>query len=169
VPGAFVVDVEARVREFVEAMRPVQCADRRWIAAIRLRLGLAALAVVPVFLAGCGGGGGSPKAVVVDLVDRLDSGISGTATLTSTGGQPTISISVTGAAGRAPAHVHTGSSCTFFGPVANELNELVGGASEATVDASLESLTDGNHVVDVHAEDESDDPSACGAIPAASA
>jgi hypothetical protein len=92
----------------------------------------------------------------------------GTATLTSIGGQTT--INVTGAAERAPAHVHTGSSCTFSGPVANELNDLVGGASETTVDASLESLTDGNHLVDVHVSQqrESDDPEACGAIPAAS-
>jgi len=83
--------------------------------------------------------------------------------------QTTVSIVVDGAPEvDKTARINSGSSCTFAGGVAAELNDVVGGKSETTLDVALASLADGAHVVEVQAEktDTPDDPATCGAIPA---
>ncbi len=51
-------------------------------------------------------------AVTVDLGELNDSGISGTATLREANGETEVTIAVTGATGRHPAHIHAGTGNT---------------------------------------------------------
>ena len=140
------------------------------------------VATVTVAIAGCGGGEeprGQPQGqtaprleeVVVDLVEQIGSGETGKATLSPVGEDQTrVVVEVSGApAPVQPAHIHTGSSCTFIGEPAAELNDVEDGKSHTTVDLSLESLQDGLHLIDVHQSEKKlrAAPAACGSIPRA--
>lgn len=112
------------------------------------------------------------EAVTIDLAAIEDSGISGTATLTPMGEQTevTVTLEATGDAALdtpRPNHIHSGQCGDTLGGVEYALNDVTDEAT-TTVDASLESLMDGNHAVNVHlSADEISTYIACGNIPAA--
>jgi hypothetical protein len=137
-------------------------ASARWLALLSV-----------AFATGCGGSGDEGETaapVVVELTELGESGLTGTATLTPNGDRTTISIEINGGTASAKsARISTGSSCVFGGQPLADLNDVVAGRSETTVDMPLSSLADGQHTVGVQAEKTAtpDDPATCGVIPAA--
>lgn len=112
------------------------------------------------------------EAVTIDLAAIDDSNISGTAVLTPMGDQTevTVTLEATGDAALdtpRPTHIHSGQCGETLGGVEYGLNDVTDEAT-TTVDASLESLMDGNHAINVHlSADEISTYVACGNIPAA--
>lgn len=90
--------------------------------------------------------------VVIDLVERNDSGVNGTATLTPDGDQTTVRIEVEGPVGNNPVNIMTGT-CNEFdaNPVFSLSSVDSNGVSESTVDAPLEDLLAEPHVLNIHA------------------
>ena len=120
----------------------------------RLIVPLVALVLAALGLAACGGddeeaaGGDS---VTVTLAEQNGSGQSGTATLTPVGdSQTTVSIELSSPpADPQPAHVHAGT-CAELGEVVYPLTSVEGGASETTLDVSLEELQSGGLAINAH-------------------
>jgi len=87
-------------------------------------------------------------------LDELDgSGQSGTATLVDQGSVTLVAIAVTpGLPGDdpQPVHIHSGSCGPGLGGVDYPLTDIVEGVSVTLVDATLESIRDGNHVINAH-------------------
>jgi len=81
------------------------------------------------------------KKFVIGLLEQNDSGESGIATLTESGGQTTVVINLDSAPVDTPqpAHIHEGS-CAEIGGVNYPLTDVVAGNSETTIAASLEQL-----------------------------
>ncbi len=109
--------------------------------------------------------------VTIDLAELDDSGQSGTATLTAAGAQTEVVVAVTAAASTAdepqPIHIHLGTCGANLGGVDHSLSGVVGGASTTTVDATLASLMDGNHAINLHKSGaEIGTYTSCGNIPA---
>ena len=76
-------------------------------------------------------------------------------------------ILVSGAEDGTVAVIQEGSCGDLPGEAAFELEALDGGFSETTIDATIEDLTEDDHVITLHeSEDELDDPLACGEIAA---
>ena len=107
--------------------------------------------------------------VTIDLLELNDSGQSGTATLTAAGAQTEVVIAVTAAASTAdePQPIHFGTCGANLGGVDHSLSGVVGGASTTTVDATLASLMDGDHAINLHKSGaEIGTYTSCGNIPA---
>ncbi len=133
-------------------------------------LGVLALLIATLTLAACGGDdddeAGGNGDVTVELAAQNDSGQSGTATLTSAGdAQTTVTVELSNPPGAPqPAHIHSGT-CEELGEVVYPLENVEGGTSETTVDASLEELQDGEFAINAHESEENiSNYVACGPI-----
>lgn len=109
--------------------------------------------------------------ITIDLLELDDSGQSGTATLTAAGDQTEVVVAVTAAVSTAdepqPIHIHLGTCGANLGGVDHSLTGVVGGASTTTVDATLASLMDGDHAINLHKSGaEIGTYTSCGNIPA---
>jgi hypothetical protein len=90
--------------------------------------------------------------VVIDLAERNQSGVTGTATLTPDGDQVTVRIEVEGPVGNNPVNIMTGTCAEFdANPVYSLSSVDSNGVSESTVDASLADLLAEPHVINIHA------------------
>jgi hypothetical protein len=122
---------------------------------------------VVMMAAGCGlFGNSSSSAESVTLSAMMNSGETGTATLTDLGnGTTQIAITTTGGldTGVQSAVMRTGT-CGGNGALFAELNNIQGGQSITTLSNSLSSLTGGQYYIDVHSSTSIDDIVACGAI-----
>lgn len=89
--------------------------------------------------------------VVINLSAQNDSGLSGTATLTDIGGGKTrVELSVTGPEGDYPAHIHMGT-CANLNPAPQyPLTNVRNGQSTTEVDASLASIEQSPHAINLH-------------------
>jgi len=111
-----------------------------------------------VALAGCGGdddeAGGDE--VTVTLNEFESSGQTGTATLTAEGEQTRVSIALDGepVSASQPAHIHEGTCAELNPEPAYGLPNVTDGASETTVDASLDTLTGTDYAINLHMSDE---------------
>lgn len=107
--------------------------------------------------------------LTIDLEEIEDSGVSGTATLSSEDGSTTVTIDLSGTpeGGSHPAHIHSGT-CDDLGDIVFPLDNVEEGTSETTVEASIDDILAEEHVVNVHlSEDEISTYVACGEIVAA--
>jgi LPXTG-motif cell wall-anchored protein len=91
------------------------------------------------------------QATTLQLVQQNNSGISGTATFTPSGGGLTVDLKVTGAgAGPQPAHIHEGT-CTQLNPTPQyTLASVTNGSSTTTIQTTLQSLAATPHAVHMH-------------------
>lgn len=89
--------------------------------------------------------------VVVNLSAQNNSGLAGTATLTDIGGGKTrVELKVTGPDGDYPAHIHMGT-CANLNPAPQyPLVNVRGGASTTEVDASLATIQQSPHAINMH-------------------
>ena len=89
--------------------------------------------------------------VVINLSAQNNSGLSGTATLTDIGGGKTrVDLNVTGPAGDYPAHIHMGT-CANLNPAPQyPLTNVRNGQSTTNVDASLASIQQSPHAINLH-------------------
>jgi hypothetical protein len=135
--------------------------------AVLLVLGV--LLAVPALAVAAGPSATSP--LTITLATLNNSGESGTAVLTDLGnGQTKVDVTITGepAGGSHPMHIHTGQCGPTLGPVQYPLSNVVGGTSTTTITATLASLMDGNHAINVHlSKAQIGTYVACGNIPTA--
>ena len=91
------------------------------------------------------------QATTLQLVQQNNSGISGTATFTPSGGGLTVDLKVTGAgAGPQPAHIH-GGTCAQLNPTPEfTLASVTNGASTTTLQTTLQALAATPHAVHMH-------------------
>jgi hypothetical protein len=90
------------------------------------------------------------QTVTVQLNELNNSGVSGEATLTATTSGTDVSLSVNGAAGDNPVHIHYGT-CDNLGEVAAPLTNIdASGKSETTVPLTLDALTSGQYAINAH-------------------
>src|SRR5712692_7349500 len=91
------------------------------------------------------------QATTLQLVQQNNSGISGTATFTASGGGLTVDLKVTGAgAGPEPAHIH-GGTCAQLSPTPEfTLASVTNGSSTTTLPTTLQSLAATPHAVHMH-------------------
>jgi CHRD domain len=118
---------------------------------LAILLVIGAVLAVPAFVAAAGPSQASP--LTITLATLNNSGESGTAVLTDLGnGQIKVDVTITGepADGSHPMHIHTGQCGPTLGPVQYPLTNVVNGTSTTTVTATLASLMDGNHAINVH-------------------
>ncbi len=87
----------------------------------------------------------------LQLVQQNNSGISGTATFTPSGGGLTVDLKVTGAgAGPQPAHIH-GGTCAQLNPTPDfTLASVTNGSSTTTLQTTLQTLAATPHAVHMH-------------------
>lgn len=128
-----------------------------------------ALAALTLTVAACGGDAvADDDSVRVSLGELTGSGQSGSATLTAAGeGRTTVVVEIDRPPKTAqPAHIHPGT-CADLDPLpAYPLTPLFGGASQTTVNVSLDDLRRGAFAVNVHlSEEEIRTSVACGGIP----
>src|SRR5712692_7945446 len=112
---------------------------------------LGALLAVPVLASAAPPSAMGP--LTITLAELNNSGESGTAVLTDLGGgQTKVDVTVKGepAGGSHPMHIHSGQCGPTLGPVVYPLTNVEGGTSTTTITATLGSLIDGNHAVNVH-------------------
>ena len=102
----------------------------------------------------------------LDLDSQTDDGISGTATLTQTGGRTwvTVMLDVYGESDH-PAHIHAGD-CEDTGDIEWSLEDVVAGSSTTELEVSMATILDNLPLyLNVHmSEDEMDTAVACGNI-----
>jgi Cu/Zn superoxide dismutase len=119
---------------------------------------LFAVALAGVALAGCGGDDdeASGDEVTVSLSETAGSGQTGTATLTAEGDQTRVVIELDGdpVSASQPAHIHAGTCDALTPEPAFGLPNVADGSSEATVDATLDSLTTADYAINLHMSDE---------------
>jgi hypothetical protein len=115
-----------------------------------------ALALGTLALAACGGdddGGGDAISVALSPVG--DASQFGTATLTPDGDQTRVVIDIDSPISDSqPAHIHEGTCDNLTAEPAYGLPNVVSGASEATVDVSLDTLTSGTYAINLHMSDD---------------
>jgi len=89
--------------------------------------------------------------ITVTLATQNNSGVSGTATLTSMGAQTQVVVKVTGepAGASEPDHIHTGT-CANLGAVKYPLANVVNGTSTTMVNVSLDTLTAAAYAINLH-------------------
>ncbi len=91
--------------------------------------------------------------IKINLKQQNNSGQTGTATLTAKGNQTEIVLDLTpGIAGptvEQPVHVHAGT-CSQLGAVVYGLSNLVNGKSTTLVNATLDTLKNGNYAINAH-------------------
>ena len=105
----------------------------------------------------------------LQLVQQNNSGISGTATFTPSGGGLTVDLKVTGAgAGPQPAHIH-GGTCAQLNPTPEfTLASVTNGSSTTDLQTTLQTLVGTPHAVHLHkSADELSVYVACADIPPA--
>ena len=106
------------------------------------------------------------EAVVrIDLEAMNNSGQTGTATLTSRGGDTTTVVVEATAGISEKNHIHTGQCGDTLGGVDHGLTDTNGGATTTVVSASLSSLQDGDHAINLHEEGNPGNYTSCGNIP----
>ena len=91
--------------------------------------------------------------LTVRLLEQDDSGQSGIATLKASGSKTEVVLRIdAGSPGRdpQPVHIHFGRCGPGLGGVEHSLTDIAAGRSSTAVDASLNSLMDGNHAINVH-------------------
>jgi len=90
--------------------------------------------------------------VSIEMVELNDSGVSGSAVLSDDNGQTRVVLTLEGATGDHPAHIHEGTCDTLDPNPAYPLADVdADGASETTVDVELSTLTgDDSYAVNVH-------------------
>jgi hypothetical protein len=109
-----------------------------------------------VFLALALAGGSVSAASAADsttvkLAPQNNSGESGTATLTKQGDKQTkVVLSVNGASGQQPVHIHKGSCANLDPKPAYPLAPVTNGKSETVVNASLDDLQKGDYAINGH-------------------
>jgi hypothetical protein len=109
--------------------------------------------------------GGATIAVVIDSAGT--SVVSGLATISDDGAESQVMILVAGADDDTVAVIQEGDCGDLPGEAAFELEPLEDGFSETTIDATIEDLTDEDHVITLHeTDDDLTDPLACGEIAA---
>jgi Cu/Zn superoxide dismutase len=92
---------------------------------------------------------GQPQ--TLQMTAQNNSGISGTATLTESGGRTHVEIKLSGAgAGPQPAHIHAGSCAQLDPTPAFTLQNVTNGTSTTDVNATIAMLTESPHAVHVH-------------------
>src|SRR5712691_6679304 len=91
------------------------------------------------------------QATTLQLVQQNNSGISGTATFTPSGGGVTVDLKVTGAgAGPQPTHIH-GGTCAQLNPTPEfTLASVANGSSTTTLQTTLQTLAATPHAVHMH-------------------
>ena len=95
----------------------------------------------------------SAEDTVTVKIDPLNnSGISGTATLTAMGNQTQVDVALDGepAGDSEPAHLHVGQCGPTLGAVKYPLKNIEGGKSTTLVNATLQSLENGQFALNVH-------------------
>jgi LPXTG-motif cell wall-anchored protein len=89
--------------------------------------------------------------LTLDLTAQNNSGISGTATFTESGGSVRVDIKVTGAgAGPQPAHIHPGTCTQLDATPQFTLSPVVNGTSTTTIQSTIQALTSSPHAVHMH-------------------
>ena len=127
-----------------------------WAAGLSERLDLTAMAVP------------EGPAIMASLYEIGHSGSSGMATLTEIGEETRVEFSVNpGATMSGAAHIHNGSCGEGLGAIVHDLTSVEDGMSMTMVAASLSSLQDGNHVINVHSASDATVHTVCGAVPGA--
>jgi len=129
---------------------------------------LAAVLVGVLISLGVSGCTASDPALTLPLNSVNDSGISGTAQLIPRGNQTQVIIRVNGepAGASEPAHIHDGQCGPNLGKVIYPLKNVEGGRSDMLVNASLSTITSGQHAINVHQSAQNLGTSvACGTIP----
>jgi LPXTG-motif cell wall-anchored protein len=118
--------------------------QRQRTIAIGCGLALALLGVTTVAAA-------QEQSTTLQLVQQNNSGISGTATFTPSGGGLRVELKVTGAgAGPEPAHIHPGS-CGQLDPTPQfTLSSVVNGSSTTDVQTTFQALAASPHAVHMH-------------------
>ena len=118
--------------------------QRQWTIAIACGLILALLAATTVATA-------QEQATTLQLVQQNNSGVSGTATFTPSGGGVRVDIKVTGAgAGPQPAHIHAGT-CAQLDPTPQfTLAPVTNGSSTTDLQTTIAALTASPHAVHMH-------------------
>ena len=113
--------------------------------------------------------GGREDTVVIQLAEQESSGQSGTATLTVVGDQTEVVLILNpgpSANDPQPVHIHFGACGANLGSVAYALSDVIAGESTTLVAASLVSVRDGNHAINLHTSyPEIRVYTACGNIP----
>jgi hypothetical protein len=133
------------------------------------------IAVVLV-LAGCGGdddgggggGGGSEEGGVVTfmLEEMNDSGKSGTAELHSSAASTDVTIELEPARGdNEPIHVHQGTCDEPAAEVAHDVGFTTAGLGQGQIFVTIDQVTTGEFVLDIHSASNPDEVIMCGAIP----
>jgi hypothetical protein len=90
------------------------------------------------------------RSITVELDELSGSGISGEATLTETADGTDVALSVAGATGGHPVHIHLGT-CAVLGEVAAPLTDIdENGVSETTVPLTIDELTGGQYAINAH-------------------
>jgi LPXTG-motif cell wall-anchored protein len=91
------------------------------------------------------------QATTLQLAQQNNSGVSGTATFTPSGGGLRVDLKVTGAGtGPEPAHIHPGS-CAQLDPTPQfTLSPVANGASTTEIQTTLAALTASPHAVHMH-------------------
>ena len=106
--------------------------------------------------------------LLIMLNEQNASGQAGWAALTAKGDQTVVVLNLTtGTMESELVHIHTGSCGDNLGGVANGLSKFVGGAgySVTTVDASLDSLRNGNFAINSHQMGNPGTYTTCGNLP----
>ena len=103
--------------------------------------------------------------VKIDLEAIDNSGQSGTATLISRGGDTTTVIVEATAGISELNHIHLGQCGDTLGGVDHGLTNTNGGQVSTVVDATLASLQDGNHAINLHEKGSPGNYTSCGNIP----
>ena len=108
------------------------------------------------------------RVVTIDLGELNDSGQTGTATLTEMGSNTQVVLSLSaGDLQSELVHIHLGQCGDTLGGVDHALTSFVGGSGDSTtmVSATLASLMDGDHAVNVHEADNAGNYTACANVP----
>ena len=93
----------------------------------------------------------SADSVKVTMAPQSGSKESGTATLTKEGADTTkVVVSLTGATGQQPAHIHKGTCSNLDPKPTYPLSPVANGKSETVVKASLDDLEKGGYAINVH-------------------
>ncbi|MDQ3086453.1 MAG: hypothetical protein M3Q67_06605 [Actinomycetota bacterium] len=138
---------------------------------LSLLLTILALTLAVFALAGCGSDNddeASGDEVTVELSEVDGSGQTGTATLTADGEMTNVSISIDGdpVSESQPAHIHEGNCGDELNPEPlYGLPNVADGSSEATVEASVETLTGDDYAINLHmSDDDLETYTSCGNI-----
>ena len=103
-----------------------------------------------------------------ELEELNGSGQTGTATLTAQGSQTLVELSIPpGNLNTEQTHIHVGRCGATLGSVVFPLTSFVGGSgsSSTLVNATLSSVMDGNHAINLHQAGNPGNYTACGNIP----